>query len=565
MSKQKKFGLVFEEHLPENTPLYDLPIRTGVRVAKKDGDIRDNYRVMSVKDGMAECIHLDDDHKIVSLHIDDIIAVAQFGEPIYPYLKPMDSICNAPDSELWHTLIEADNYHALQLLVYLYGGKVDCIYIDPPYNTGARDWKYNNDYVDSNDSYRHSKWCSFVFQRLFLAKSLLSDSGLIFISIDDNEYANLRLICDAIFGESNFVATCVWQKIHSIKNDAKYLSVNHDYVLIYAKQIEKIHINLLGRTDEMNARYKNPDNDPRGPWQSGDLVANEMRTNGNYDVVGPTGKIFNVPEGKHWVYSEENMRELLADNRIWFGKNGTSFPRKKRFLSEVQSGRTPDTWWRNEDVGHNQEGARDLKKILGTVALNNPKPVRLISRVLQIASKKDSIILDFFAGSGTTAQAVMEMNKTDGGCRRFILCTNNESNICDEVTYPRVKTVITGKRIDGTIFSNGLPANMKLYHTDFVSKDEEYLSEALMEHIAEMIQLEHGVKLDGQNYIMVLDDDEADALAAHWSEYPDVKALYVSKNVLFTTEQNTLFRDMEIHIIPDYYFNFELREVGETW
>ena len=396
-------------------------------------------------------------------------------------------------------------------------------------------------------------------------KSLLSDDGLIFISIDDNEYANLRLICDAIFGESNFVATCVWQKIHSIKNDAKYLSVNHDYVLIYAKQIEKIHINLLGRTDEMNARYKNPDNDPRGPWQSGDLVANEMRTNGNYDVVGPTGKLFNVPEGKHWVYSEENMRELLADNRIWFGKNGTSFPRKKRFLSEVQSGRTPDTWWRNEDVGHNQEGARDLKKILGTVALNNPKPVRLISRVLQIASKKDSIILDFFAGSGTTAQAVMEMNKTDGGCRRFILCTNNESNICDEVTYPRVKTVITGKRIDGTIFSNGLPANMKLYHTDFVSKDEEYLSEALMEHIAEMIQLEHGVKLDGQNYIMVLDDDEADALAAHWSEYPDVKALYVSKNVLFTTEQNTLFRDMEIHIIPDYYFNFELREVGETW
>lgn len=466
----------------------------------------------------------------------------------------------------YNFLLEGDNLHSLRLLEKTHKGRIDVIYIDPPYNTGGKnDFIYDDFRIDANDSYRHSKWCSFVFQRLFLAKSLLSDSGLIFISIDDNEYANLRLICDAIFGESNFVATCVWQKIHSIKNDAKYLSVNHDYVLIYAKKIENIHINLLGRTDEMNARYKNPDNDPRGPWQSGDLVANETRTNGNYDVVGPTGKIFNVPEGKHWVYSEENMRELLDDNRIWFGKKGTSFPRKKRFLTEVQSGRTPDTWWRNEDVGHNQEGARDLKKILGTVALNNPKPVRLINRVLQIASKKDSIILDFFAGSGTTAQAVLELNKADGGCRRFILCTNNESSICDDVTYPRVKTVITGKRIDGTIFSSGLPANMKLYHTDFVSKDEEYLSESLMEHIAEMIQLEHGVKLDGQNYIMVLDDDEADTLAAHWSEYPDVKALYVSKNVLFTTEQNTLFRDVEIHIIPDYYFNFELREVGETW
>ncbi len=473
---------------------------------------------------------------------------------------------SAVPSGAYNFLLEGDNLHSLRLLEKTHKGRIDVIYIDPPYNTGGKnDFVYDDFRIDTNDSYRHSKWCSFMFQRLFIARTLLSKDGLIFISIDDNEYANLRLICDAIFGESNFVATCVWQKIHSIKNDAKYLSVNHDYVLIYARQIENIHINLLGRTDAMNARYKNPDNDPRGVWQSGDLVANEVRTNGNYEVVGPTGKVFTVPQGKHWVYSEENMRELLNDNRIWFGKNGTSFPRKKRFLSEVQSGRTPDTWWRNEEVGHNQEGARDLKKILGTVALNNPKPVRLINRVLQIASKKDSIILDFFAGSGTTAQAVLEMNKADGGHRQFILCTNNESNICDEVTYPRLKTVITGKRADNTTYSKGLPANLIFYRTDFVPKDEEYISEALLSHIAEMIQLEHGVKLDGKRYIMVLDDDEADSLAAHWEEYPEVKALYVSKNVLFTTEQNALFKDVEIHIIPDYYFNFELREVGETW
>lgn len=251
----------------------------------------------------------------------------------------------------------------------------------------------------------------------------------------------MKSLCDEIFDEANYVATCVWQKIHSIKNDAKYFSVNHDYVLVYAKGIASIQIQLLARTDEMDARYKNPDNDSRGSWQSGDLVANEVRANGNYDVVGPTGKVFNVPPNKHWVYSQENMKALIADNRIWFGKNGTSFPRKKRFLSEVQSGRTPDTWWRNEEAGHNQEGARELKKVIGFVSFNNPKPTRLINRILQIASKKDSTVLDFFAGSGTTAQAILELNKQDGGTRRFIFCTNNENNICEEVTYQRAGPV----------------------------------------------------------------------------------------------------------------------------
>lgn len=206
-----------------------------------------------------------------------------------------------------------------------------------------------------------------------------------------------------------------------------------------------------------------------------------------------------------------------------------------------------------------------MKKILGTVALNNPKPVRLINRVLQIASQPNSIILDFFAGSGTTAQAVMELNIVDGGNRSFILCTNNENGICENVTYPRVKTVITGKRTDGSEYSKGILANVKYYRTDFVSKDEEYLSDALLEHIAEMVQLEHGVKIDGSRYLLVMDDDEADALLAHWEDYPDVQALYVSRNVLFTTEQNALLAGTEIHIIPDYYFNFELKEVGETW
>lgn len=483
--------------------------------------------------------------------------------PVFTEVKERE-ISVAPDKP-YNFLLEGDNLHSLYLLEKTHKGKIDLIYIDPPYNTGNMDFVYEDKFVDKIDSFIHSKWCSFLSERLEIAHSLLSDKGLIFISIDDNEYANLKLICDSIFGEENFVTTCVWQKIHSIKNDAKYFSVNHDYLLVYAKKIDGIKIHLLERTNEMNARYKNPDNDPRGVWQSGDLVANETRVNGNYDVIGPTGKVFNVPVGKHWVYSEENMKELIAANKVWFGKNGTSFPRKKRFLSEVQQGRTPDTWWKNEEVGHNQEGARDLKKVLGSVLFNNPKPIRLIERVLEIATYENSIVLDFFAGSGTTAQAVLEYNKLKNTKLSFILCTNNESQICDNVTYPRIKTVITGKRADGSTFSDGIPANLKYYCTDFVSRDEEFLSDALLEHIAEMIQLEHGVKIDGSQYLMVMSDKEADELQKHFEEYSGVKALYVSKNVLLTTEQLKTFDGVEIHIIPDTYFKFELKEEGQAW
>lgn len=521
--------------------------------------------------------HTDDDDMLVALgeienelnskkyglvwekHEEQVDRMMQDNIPVFTEVKERE--IKATDENSYNFLLEGDNLHSLKLLEKTHAGKIDVIYIDPPYNTGNKnDFIYDDCRIDNADSFRHSKWCSFISRRLEIAKCLLSKKGLIFISIDDNEYANLKLLCDTIFGEHNFIATCVWQKIHSTKNDAKYLSVNHDYILMFAKQIENIHINLLERTEEMNARYKNPDNDPRGAWQSGDLVANEVRLNGNYDVIGPTGIKFNVPEGKHWVYSETNMKELIADNRIWFGKNGTSFPRKKRFLSEVLSGRTPNTWWKNEEVGHNQEGARDLKKILGVVALNNPKPVRLIKRILQIGSQQNSTVLDFFAGSGTTAHAVLELNKEDGGNRKFILCTNNENHICEEVTYERIKRVI-----HGYADIEGIPANLKYFKTDFIPKDADDVSEELLSHIKEMVELENGITLDNKHYLIVLSDKQADELAKNWSDYEDVKAIYVSRNVLFTSEQNELFSNTEIHIIPDYYFEYELKEVGETW
>ena len=374
-------------------------------------------------------------------------------------------------------LIEGDNLASLQLLEKTHKGKIDLIYIDPPYNTMSTGFTYSDALVDNGDNYRHSKWTSFMKHRLELARTLLSPTGCIFISIDDNEFAALKLICDEVFGWQNFVTTCMWQKIHSIKNDAKYISINHDFIFVYAKNIDLLKFNLLDRTDEMNSRYKNLDNDPRGPWQSGDLVANEVRTNGNYDVIGPTGKIFNVPEGKHWVYSEDNMRTLIAENRIWFGKDGTSFPRKKRYLSEVQQGRTPDSWWTSAEVGHNQEGARELKSIFdGKVVFTNPKPTRLIERIIKMGSKDNSIILDFFAGSGTLGHAVLKYNASNEySNRRFILCTNNENNICRDVTYERIKRVID---------KEGYSASLKYYKVDYIPINElmyyEYADELLL-------------------------------------------------------------------------------------
>ena len=303
-------------------------------------------------------------------------------------------------------LIHGDNLLALKALEKDYSGKVKCIYIDPPYNTGSAFEHYD-------DNFEHSIWLNLMRGRLEILNRLLSKDGSIWISIDDDEGHYLKVLCDEIFGRNNFVSTIVWQKIHSIKNDAKYLSSNHDFILLYAKNKDELNLNLLPRTSEMNDRYKNPDNDPRGPWQSGDLVANEERTNGYYDVISPlTGKKFNVPIGKHWVYSQENLYQMIEDNRIWFGKDGNSFPRKKRFLSEVKDGRKGDTWWISDEVGHNQESKREIIALFGRDSIfATPKPERLIQRVLTLATNEGDLVLDSFLGSGTTAAVAQKMGR----------------------------------------------------------------------------------------------------------------------------------------------------------
>ena len=410
--------------------------------------------------------------------------------------------------------IEGDNLQVLKLLRENYLGKVKMIYIDPPYNTG-NDFVYNDDFSQSAGEYMHNSgqedeegnrlvtnsesngrfhtdWVNMIYPRLKVAKDLLSDDGVIFISIDDCEQRNLRILCDEVFGESNFVTQIVWQKIHSIKNDARYFSENHEYALIYARNKERYKVELLPRTAEMNERYKNPDNDPRGPWQSGDLVASGERSNGHFIITSPkTGKTFDVPQGKHWVYSEPNLKKLVEDNQIWFGEDGNSFPRKKRFLSDVQDGRTASTIWLSEEVGHNQTATREVKQLFDdNKYFDFPKPVSYIKQMLMVSTKNEDLILDFFSGSATTAHAVMQLNAEDGGKRMFIMvqlpeATDEKSeaykagykNIC-EIGKERIRRA--GKKIkdESPLTTQDLDTGFRVLKLDTSNMQDVYYTPA---------------------------------------------------------------------------------------
>ena len=342
--------------------------------------------------------------------------------------------------------IEGDNLQVLKLLRENYLGKVKMIYIDPPYNTG-NDFVYNDnfdqdkqEYVHNSGQYDeegnrlvtntesngrfHTDWLNMIYPRLKVAKDLLSEDGVIFISIDENEIQNMRKVIDEIFGASNFVSQLGWQKVYSPKNQARYFSNDYEFVLCYAKSLDQFRINLLPRTEQMNARYKNPDNDPRGPWKPGDCVGNGVRARGYYDVVSPiTGKVFNVPQGKHWVYAPENMEKMIKENMIWFGVDGNAFPSVKQYLSEV-SGRRPSSLLLYEDYGHTDMAKKDVIKLFPDfekVPFDTPKPVKLIKMLSTIGSNESDIILDFFSGSATTAQAIMELNSENQSTRKFIL------------------------------------------------------------------------------------------------------------------------------------------------
>lgn len=358
--------------------------------------------------------------------------------------------------------MQGDNLLALKSLLPYYAAKVKCIYIDPPYNTGNESWVYNDNVnspeirqwimatvgKEGEDLSRHDKWLCMIYPRLALLRDFLTEDGAIFISIDDNEIQNLRAVMDEIFGLRNFITTVIWQKVFAPKNTARHFSEDHDYIVVYARNAEIWRPNLIARTEKQDKAYKNLDDDARGPWKPSDTVARNYYSKGTYSVTCRGGRVIDGPRpGTYWRVAEEKFLELDADNRIWWGRDGNRFPMIKRFRTEIMEGRVPQTLWPYSEVGHTKQAKEEVVSIVGGAKDNSvfitPKPLGLIHRVLEIASDKDSLILDSFAGSGTTAHAVLAQNKADGGSRRFITVEMDE-NICSHITAVRIRKAIEG-------------------------------------------------------------------------------------------------------------------------
>lgn len=461
----------------------------------------------------------------------------------------------------YNFLIEGDNLHSLKLLEKTHREAIDVIYIDPPYNTGNNDFMYDDNTVDRNDAFRHSKWLSFMAERLEIAKRLLSDDGVIFISIDDNEFAQLKMLCDDIFTEANYHGMLTWIKKTKPVNmgSAQYsLQSNVEYILVYGAKSQERHNYYL---PEVNPK-EYPFSDERGDYRIDRVdqrknIGSMRRDSMLFEMFGIKPK-----DGFRWQLSPQK-RDLLMSQKRLFEKNGSIFVKTYKDEDEKKSGLEP-FWTHRSDVPTAESAKENLEKMMNQDDIfQTVKPVELIRQLLLFSTKNDSIVLDFFAGSGTTAQAVLELNKEDGGNRKFILCTNNESGICSNVTFPRIKTVVTGIRPDGSKYSDGIPANVKYYKTEFVAKDSETLVDDLIAHTDEMIQLEYGVQIDKDKYISILTDEEANKLFGNWDKYPNIRAIYVSRHVILNAEQRKLFYTKGVYIIPDYYYREELREVGE--
>lgn len=400
-------------------------------------------------------------------------AVVDHHRKVPTRLLECDRELSVGDPEAENLLVEGDNLEALKALLPRYRGQVKCIYIDPPYNTGNENWVYNDNVNDprirkwlgevvgkeAEDLCRHDKWLCMMYPRLALLAQFLRRDGIICVSIDDEEIALLRLLLDDVFGRQNFIAHVVWQKRYVSNVTAKFLSDMHDHILIYSPTPDLVNVNRVPRTASQLSDYKNPDDDPRGPWRAQDLSASKPYSAGQFEIVGPTGLTFSPPPNRYWRCNREQFDSWSADNRIWWGKKGTARPMLKRYLTEVQDGLTPNTWWDYEFAGHNKSATLELKAIFdGNAPFDTPKPVQLLERILQLFVGPSDLVLDSFAGSGTTGHAVLKMNAEDNGDRKFILVELDEA-ICSGATRTRLQRVIEGytarvtrtstKRVDG--------------------------------------------------------------------------------------------------------------------
>lgn len=437
-------------------------------------------------------------------------AILAANAPINKTLRP----CREESVDFDNTenlYIEGDNLEVLKLLQETYLGKVKMIYIDPPYNTG-NDFVYNDDFKQSADEYIdnsgqldeegnrmvtntesngrfHTDWLNMIYPRLKLAKDLLSEDGVIFISIDDNEADNLRKVCDEIFGEENFLAQIIWERAFAPVNLKKHFSPSHDYIICYANNIDNCVCNGLKRDDSSNSRYANPDNDPRGVWTSGDLSVGPAVTEKIYEIITPSGRSVYPPSGYCWRLDKNTFFEYVKDKRIWFGENGDNVPRIKRFLSEVKQGITPMTIWKFKEVGSSQDASRNLKKLFDDKAFfEYPKSVPLIERCIQLYSNKKTLILDFFSGSATTAHAVMQLNAEDGGKRKFIMvqlqeeCAENSEaykagykNIC-EIGKERIRRAGQKIKEENPLTTQDLDIGFRVLKCDSSNMEDVYFT-----------------------------------------------------------------------------------------
>ena len=668
LAKQKKFGLVFEEHLPECTPLYDVPVRKGSKAALKNGKVNDFYTVLSIEGDNAICMKQGEETAI-ELPLADLVAVAEFGEPIYPYLKPMDTVCNAPDSDLWHTLIEADNYHALQLLEYLYAGKVDCIYIDPPYNTGARDWKYNNDYVDSSDTYRHSKWLSMMQKRLKIAKKLLNpqDSVLI-VTIDEKEYLHLGCLLEEMFSEASMqmVSSCIMPGGVSRGNefgrsDEYIFFVKLGIAAPVALQLgdewlggvkntsrSKVHWEGLLRTGTNNMRSDRPNlfypiyvsKDGKKFLGAGEPL--KIGDNRNlYPIPNDAVAIWPIHTDQSegcWRISREKLIELYENHVVRLG----GFTPRGMAINYLKQGEyakvldgtykikgvkednsydlddssytpsfIPSTQWTISSHDASRHGSGLLRKIFGDKLFSFPKSLYAEHDTIRffVANKPNALIVDFFAGSGTTLHAVNLLNAEDGGHRRCILVTNNEVSdaeakeltangyrpgdeeweswgIARYVTWPRTVCSIEGHDVNGQPLkgnylgsdlpmANGFKANAAYFKLGFLDKNAVALGRQFKEMLPTLwmkagaygkcptVEGDHIPKmlLLPENRFAILNEENAfPQLEAALREHPEIETVYIVTD--YQAGYSAMAKNLKVkhtyQLYRDYLDNFRI-------
>lgn len=665
LAKQKKFGLVFEEHLPECTPLWDIPVKKGGKVALKTGQVSDFYTVLKIEDGIATCLNKDKS-ATAEFKVDELVSVAEFGEPIYPYLKPIDKVCNAPDSDLWHTLIEADNYHALQLLEYLYAGKVDCIYIDPPYNTGARDWKYNNDYVDNSDQYRHSKWLSMMQKRLKIAKKLLNpkDSVLI-VTIDEKEYLHLGCLLEEMFPEANMqmITSVISRNGTSRENEFSRVE-EYLFILRFGQMgVTRTNDNMLSEDGKgviarvwFNfMRTSTPRSKTKGQFFPIYIDTQTKRIKEIGEPLSPNQTPDDIPPRENlvavypirddnseatWGAVPETTRKLLEDGYLRIGSFDEPTNRwsiqyvrqgdQKRVASGeiVVEGRAedgslilvpvdatqrivfPKTVWNRKSHDATEWGTRLLKPMFVNTRFSYPKSLYAVQDTLRffIKNKKNALVIDFFAGSGTTLHAVNLLNEEDEGCRRCILVTNNEVSVDEAktlteaglhpgdeeweklgiaryVTWPRTVCSIEGHDVNGNPLkgnylgsdmpmADGFKANAAFFKLGFLDKNAVALGRQFKEMLPTLWMKAgaHGpcptlgeetpdmLILPENKFAVLVDENAYMAFTEKLDEHPEIETVFI------VTDSESGYRDMiagldvkaSYQLYRDYLDNFRI-------